>query len=82
MKKTFKELREETEAARWNSNLQNLASADAMITEGLDRLATEKARLEQLRKDIEEAGNNPETLTYERTRDLYDSVRPSKSGRW
>jgi hypothetical protein len=82
MKKTFKELRDETEAARWNSNLQNLASADAMITEELDRLETEKARLVQLRKDIEEAGNSPETLTYERTRDLFDSVRPSKGGRW
>lgn len=78
VKKTFAEIQAETEAARHNSNLQNLATASVRIKEELDRLEAQKAHLIALQKEIEEAGNNPEKLTHDRTKELYQRVMGSR----
>lgn len=74
VKKTFAELQAETEASRHNSNLQNLASAFVRITEDLERLDAERARLVALQNEIAAAGDNPAALTLARTKELYAAV--------
>jgi hypothetical protein len=71
-KKTFDEVVAEVEASRHNSNLSNLASAMNMLREREDRYKRAMENIAEIRADIEMAGKNPDTLTLEQVRELYN----------
>jgi hypothetical protein len=72
-KKSFKQVRDEAEACRHNSNLSNLASGLNMIAEELERTKAHMEKLVELESAINAAGEDP-NLTHERVRELYNEA--------